>query len=531
MPKYISFNERNQPADVARLFQSYREAEAYGYYSLKALAKSGLFVPDAVKRYGQALVQTRWGQYQVYRKEQCVAQGPQATAKTDQETASYSIPRNTTTRHAPHTPFDVRSIPSDVIRKELQPKSQFERSRGSGASCQAYFPTNFQAHDWAIIKGVEEQTAIIFDQIIKFRHVHGQGADEFVSLSWAYGRELIGQRRFDRLMGLLLKGNILERTEVKEDDFGLGVWIPRGKGTGIAYGYRFTNPDYRRNYSKVTISSKAIEKRLRDLKDNVKYPVQKHLRRMLEELGVEMPEESRLLEIAESDRARADAVRDQILAIQQGEWFFSVDSARRIYSNLTSLKRGARKFLRVRGEAAWQVDMPCCHLLALAHQCLQAGVRTAAEFLHYCAEDFYQRLADEGGFTREEVKEAFTKRALNASNRHHYQRSEVMRFFRSRWKWIARYMWGQKANGKPTKDCPKPHNRLALSLQRWEANLVIFRICDRIRRERPSCWIATIHDAIACLEKDVPFVVEIVKQELKSLGITLAPGKLVGKPM
>jgi hypothetical protein len=120
---------------------------------------------------------------------------------------------------------------------------------------------------------------------------------------------------------------------------------------------------------------------------------------------------------------------------------------------------------------------------------------------------------------------------LNAPNRHRYQRSPVMRFFRKRWKWIARYMYQQKANGKPTKECPKPHNKLALSLQRWEANLVIFRICDRIRRERPDVWIGTIHDAVVCLEKDVPFVVETTTQELKTLGVTLAHGKLVGKPM
>ncbi len=69
-------------------------------------------------------------------------------------------------------------------------------------------------------------------------------------------------------------------------------------------------------------------------------------------------------------------------------------------------------------------------------------------------------------------------------------------------------MYQQKANGKPTKECPKPHDKLALSLQRWEANLVIFRICDHIRRECPDCWIGTIHDAVACLERDVPYVVE-----------------------
>ena len=279
---------------------------------------------------------------------------------------------------------------------------------------------------------MEEQAAIVFDQIYKFRHVHGQGADEFVSLSWAYGRELIGRRNFDRLMKLLLKANVLERTEIMEDSYGLGVWVPRGQGTGIAYGYRFTNPDYRRNYSKVVITSKAIERRLKNVRDGIRYPVQEHLRRMLEELTAVVPGEAEILRIAQGDKAKADAVRDQILALQRGELFFSVDrKTRRVFSNLTSLKRGARKHLRVRGEAIWQVDLPCCHLLALACRCLRAGVRDAEGFLHYCEGDFYRRLADEGGFTREEVKEQFTRRALNAPNRHRYQRSDVMKFFRT----------------------------------------------------------------------------------------------------
>jgi hypothetical protein len=36
---------------------------------------------------------------------------------------------------------------------------------------------------------------------------------------------------------------------------------------------------------------------------------------------------------------------------------------------------------------------------------------------------------------------------------------------------------------------------------------------------------------MVCLERDVPHVVGIVEDELKTLGITLAPGKLHGKPM
>ena len=74
-------------------------------------------------------------------------------------------------------------------------------------------------------------------------------------------------------------------------------------------------------------------------------------------------------------------------------------------------------------------------------------------------------------------------------------------------------MRARKDNGKPTKKNPRPHNRLALELQKWEANLVVFKVCDRIRKDRPGCWMATIHDAVVCLERDVPFVLRTVEEE------------------
>jgi hypothetical protein len=547
MPQYISADATKQLPGVVRLFKSYPEAALHGYHSLKRLKEMGLMVPDSMRLNYRFMVETKYGRYPVYSKDQCVnaprrglgvqeaesdPESPQnGFGETDQETVLSSTPKNTTTPSISPTPFDVQNMPSDVDAKDLRRKFPIGRSKGKNASCTAYFPTNFKAHDWAVIKGMEEQAAVVFDQLYKFRHVHGQTADEFVSLSWAYGRELIGRSRFDRLMRLLLKAKILERTDIKEDSYGLGVWTPRGQGTGLAYGYRFTNPDYRRNYSKVVITGKALQKRLKDVRDKIKYPVQKHLRRLAGELDAVLPDDAELLSLCGGDKEKAKKAGTRLKDVAEGRTFFSADKNRRLHSNLTGIKRGARKYLRVRGEPLWHVDLPCCHLLGLACRCLEAGVRTAEEFLCYCEGDFYRQLADEGGFTREEVKEAFTKKALNAPNRHRYQRSPVMRFFRKRWKWIAKYMYEQKANGKPTKECPKPHNKLALSLQRWEANLVVFRICDRIRRERPDVWIGTIHDAVVCLERDVSYVVEVTAQELKALGIVLAPGKLVGKAM
>ncbi len=526
MPLDLARPALKNPTDYKRGFSSYKEAEQAGYFSLKRLREFGLFVPDEVRPcYEAMVVDSRYGKNAVYRKEQ--AKGRNENGGTDQE----SIPNKQELAPSSSLPFDDGFVANYVSDTGLGLKFPLRRSKGENASCKAYFPDGFEMKDMAAIMGMEEEAAVVFHQIYLFRHVHGQGADEFVSLSWDYGRQLLGMTKFDKVMRLLLKSGILERTTVMEDSYGLGIVVGRGQGTGLAYGYRLSNPNYRRNYSQVTITNKALERRLTEVRDGVKYPVQKRLRKMLEEITVEMPDKSELLDLCHGDEDKAKAVEGQLKDIREGKRFFTVDSARRIHSNLTSLKRGARKYLRVRGERLWHVDLPCCHLLALAHQCLKAGVKDAEEFLRYCERDFYSELAKEGGFTRKEVKLAFTKRALNASNRHRYQRSPVMRFFRRRWKWIARYMRARKDNGKPTKKNPKPHNRLALELQKWEANIVIFKICDRIRRQCPDCWIATIHDAVACLEKDMPFVVRTVEEELKALGITLAPGRLAAKPM
>jgi hypothetical protein len=529
MPTESSTATRKTPTDYVRGFSSYQEAERHGFYSLKRLRELGLFVPDELRPCYEAMVSTHYGMYPVYGREQATGKGEKGSSDATDQDSTHNKQEQALVSSLP---FDDHIVTKVVSETSLGRKFPLRRSRGENASCRAYFPDGFEAKDMAAIEGMKEEAAVLFDQLYKFRHIHGQGADEFVSLSWDHGRKLLGKRKFDSLMRKLIRLGILERTTVKEDGYGLGAWIPRGQGTGLAYGYRLSNPNYRRNYSQVIVTNKALERRLKEVRDGVRYPVQRHLRRMLEEITVEMPGESELLELCHGDEDKQEAVEGQLKAIREGKRFFTVDrKTRRIFSNLTSLKRGARRYLRVRGEAIWQVDLPCCHLLALACKCVEAKVKDAEEFLHYCERDFYSELAREGGFTRKEVKEAFTKRALNASNRHRYQRSPVMRFFRRRWKWIAAYMRARKSNGKPTKKHPKPHNRLALELQKWEANLVIFRICDGIRRERPDVWIATIHDAVVCLERDVPFVLGTVEEELKALGITLATGKLAGKPM
>ena len=70
-----------------------------------------------------------------------------------------------------------------------------------------------------------------------------------------------------------------------------------------------------------------------------------------------------------------------------------------------------------------------------------------------------------------------------------------------------------------TTENPKPRNRLAELAQRNEADFVIFKVCDRIRKENPKCFIATIHDSILMVAESVDFVLGIMRDEFEKLGV------------
>ncbi|MDM1504097.1 hypothetical protein HX071_18170 [Myroides marinus] len=66
------------------------------------------------------------------------------------------------------------------------------------------------------------------------------------------------------------------------------------------------------------------------------------------------------------------------------------------------------------------------------------------------------------------------------------------------------------------------YNALAISLQRLESELVLFRACIRINRERPDIPIFTIHDSIATTEENVEYVKMVLVETLEE-AIGLAP--------
>lgn len=180
---------------VARVLPSYREAERLGYHSIKSLRQMGLEVEESERQNHFYMVEFQERRLPVYSLQQCVGLSAASLssrqadgtalqdaskshavigpfAQTDRETD----PSSTNTqllRPATILSFDVQNGLKAGTGQDLPPKSQLDRSRGSGASCTAYFPKDFQTQDWAAIKGDEEAAAVVFHQLYMFRHVHG----------------------------------------------------------------------------------------------------------------------------------------------------------------------------------------------------------------------------------------------------------------------------------------------------------------------------------------------------------------------
>jgi hypothetical protein len=64
------------------------------------------------------------------------------------------------------------------------------------------------------------------------------------------------------------------------------------------------------------------------------------------------------------------------------------------------------------------------------------------------------------------------------------------------------------------------YTRLPKAMQRLESYVVFQMICERVRRERPDTWLATIHDSILCHPRDADYIRSVMLDEFSSIGAT-----------
>ncbi len=430
--------------------------------------------------------------------------------------------------HHQHTlPYDAESIPkSDVSAiwastySTTQGVKKISRQNGVNNAERMFIPTGFNWGQYPFLEENQDQIGWIFHLLHVRRfttyedHDLLYGPDDFIPLKMEYLKNDIPEAQ--EVVGLLLRSKILER-----DYYEQGV---------KSYGYRFVDPALRhaRHYL-VPIEDEALSRRLKQKRlDYVKYPVLKWVRNNLHRLRLAAVDDNYVEQLADeafkehgrgSVAGRVKTYRDALDAIMQGYTFFVCDFAkqgrkkgfgsRRVFHNLSNLKRELRQFCRVDGEQPVEIDIKGSQLLFLAHRMKDKGIR-CDDFLRCCEQDLYQHIADQGGWTRQAVKKAITQGALFAPNSSRHQCHPIKRKFDELFPAAAKYMRERKTT---------QHNELAKELQKAEANFIVFTVLERIRRERPTMWAVPVHDSILMLRKDADYVRTVMMEEFMKLGL------------
>lgn len=209
---------------------------------------------------------------------------------------------------------------------------------------------------------------------------------------------------------------------------------------------------------------------------------------------------------------KLDAYQFVLERIGGDEHIWSSDKQGRRYSYVTNLKRELRSLLRVEGQRLQQIDIANSQLLFLALEMKRVGIE-CPDFFSLCEQGMlYEHVAEHARTTRAAVKKAITQRALFSPNDARCQRSRVKRTFDRLFPAVAKFLHDSKAE-------QDGNSKLAKLLQFAEADLIINRVCGRLRREDQVSFVTPVHDCLIFLPEDAAIVSSVMADEFLQLGI------------
>ena len=393
----------------------------------------------------------------------------------------------------------------------------------------AYSPPLEQHHEEALGEDLEKALCVIHS-LYHFRFFaeskKRKRADDWIELGSKYCEKFFGKwHHWTRLRDNMLTLGIMEQTKVETFELLPEHQAPRGRKGQLAYAYRLRE-DYRRaKHTRRPLRHPDTINLLLRHKGEKLLPVHRWLEKNLHRLSVLDVPDWVIEALAQSDsedegtiEAKAGSYRESLRWLSERSIFGRVDKfSRRFHSNLTQLKKELRQYLRVDGEKLCQIDIKCCQPLLIGLLAKQAGFEDE-RYLRICEADLYQFLAEKLGLSRKSVKTHFAQKALFSSNRSICQTSKVMLFFKKEFPKIFEFMKQAKSRPK-TKDNPKPHNHLAYLAQSAEVDFVIHTVCERLRKERPEMFLATIHDSLVMLRTDAEYVKMVMSEEFAHLNL------------
>jgi hypothetical protein len=413
-----------------------------------------------------------------------------AVLKTpDADTSSTSSCKNYLPPSPPPLPYDVRNDTSSSPTR-----SSVNLPKGVVFDENQYLPEGLTLE--GLPPQVKAGVGYLVHLVYHRRVMERLAVDEFIPLKAQYLRSIIPCWK-----------------QVKETALGLGIVECDGHYVEgqKSYGFRLKSPDLRRTTHRLRpIENVAIRRKLKR-RNRLKLPVHKWLFGKLREVEMDEPADDELLRIAEGDAAKAKTYGQAVEAIRNGEWWMELaPKTGRLFSNITNLKRELRGHLRVKGEPLVEMDIRNSQPTFLALLCLRHGIH-ADRYRQVCEEGrLYEHLGGITGLSREETKTQLIKQAFFSKNGYS---NATKRAFRGEFPEVAEFIRRIKE---------KDHARLAVELQRAEANFVIRTACERMMKERPEMFVSTIHDCLMTLPGDADYARAVMTEEFARLGLKLS---------
>jgi hypothetical protein len=209
-------------------------------------------------------------------------------------------------------------------------------------------------------------------------------------------------------------------------------------------------------------------------------------------------------DLSAEDRLALQAINDGAIV-----WNPEDEFGRRFHSNLTNLRSELRQYLRVDGKPLYQVDIKNSQPLFAVAVLESRGVK-CDQYKDVCQSGrLYEHLGALAGLSRADAKHQVISSVFFGRNDSHSRSRRVLaREFPAVWAGIQAIKAAD-------------YTELAKLLQRAESDFIIRRVCNRLRKDHPKMFVATIHDSILTdSPENAATVLDTMRDEFAQIDLT-----------
>lgn len=270
------------------------------------------------------------------------------------------------------------------------------------------------------------------------------------------------------------------------------------------YGYRLNKQFANRGHHVIEITDDAMIKKVVKKRTFIKTPVLRWLEIILARWGCDATmEELRSIQA----KASVEDLMKELKCVRDIPIIYEVDPfGNRVHTVLTNSHKELRQYWRLDGQPLYELDIPNSNPLMIAAIMNERGIGNP-KYTEICEKGlFYDLLAQHQGVVRDVAKDGFMKifakpKCINSTL------AIMKRLFPDVVAW--------------TQDIRKhDYTRLSKVLQRRESKLVIYGVCDRIRRMDKRIGLFTIHDSILSTENNMDLIKQVMQEEFKAIGLS-----------